>query len=645
MDFFKPVEIKEYYINRIASGMSKYFYINIFDPIFDILNGENVVFNNKIDRNGNLHSDVNGQFISKQSDNFPQNIDINTIKPINFTSEDIKKFDIKGSIKEYYQDKIQGTFVIHPAIGRIDFTAKGLSETLNKNKGKNLYILSKIPEIIKESKFDRIEDKKHDRTDNIKQFHLLYGKIQTGNKQKLILIKIAEDFKGNKFFILKPVQTIKNSLAILPQFYRGNHLQGDYEAITIIADLNPVYNSIVNNSKDDLINAIKSGKVYYKDGAFRTKDRFSNAISTTLENMGAKFRSGAYYIERSLIPLDYLQAMGIAESQTLFKLSAIKTFLDNYSLTDKEVDELIQTAATEMFKSLERDIVKSAQEKEVPVIELGLVNPKTQEVPKAKIKEIQDYWNAQDKKIKELNDKRKKAEKTEKANKSVDVSSSDLQSQINKINENAFKNAPKVEINVIALDEQSRKIAEDYTYNMRYWVKNWEAKNIIKMREDIVDMVQRGARLPELQEYFEQRWGIAKNKAFFLAKNESHIAGSVITKTQYQKLGCTQFKWGRSNSKEKRILHKEYYNKIFDFDNPPIIDERTGQTGLPGQIYNCQCKMQCVVPDINSRLAKRKEVKNSKTILGKIKNAFIHCKQFNDNNTWRYRRFDQRQTI
>ena len=43
----------------------------------------------------------------------------------------------------------------------------------------------------------------------------------------------------------------------------------------------------VINSKDALINAIKSGRIYYQNGAFRTVDRFSNAVATELEKMGA----------------------------------------------------------------------------------------------------------------------------------------------------------------------------------------------------------------------------------------------------------------------------------------------------------------------------------------------------------------------
>lgn len=414
----------------------------------------------------------------------------------------------------------------------------------------------------------------------------------------------------------------------------------------------------VINSKELLINALKSGKIYYKNGAFRTQERFSNAVSQTLESMGAVFKNGAYFINEALIPLEYLQAISIAQTMTATKLYAVKKFLDNYVFSADDLKQYIETAATEMFKTLERDIIQSAQEKNMPIIDLGIVNPKTQEVDKAKIKEIQDYWKNVDKQIKDLNDKKKNAEQQEEARKDKNkgkgknsannpppaISSADLQQKINEINETAFENAPKVEINDTALDKQSRKIAEDYTYNMRYWVKKWEAKNIIKMREDVLNMVKSGQRIDEIQKYFDERWNIAKNKAFFLAKNESNIAASVIKKTEYQKMGCSRFKWERSSAKEKRKLHEKYYDKIFYFDNPPIIDERTGQTGLPRQTYNCLCHMRFVVPTMAELTAQRAKAKGNKTILGKIKNAIFNGKQYN-NNAWKYRRFDQRAAV
>ena len=37
MDTLRPVEVSEYYIQRISKGMQKYFWDNIFKRIFDIL--------------------------------------------------------------------------------------------------------------------------------------------------------------------------------------------------------------------------------------------------------------------------------------------------------------------------------------------------------------------------------------------------------------------------------------------------------------------------------------------------------------------------------------------------------------------------------------------------------------------------------
>lgn len=34
---------------------------------------------------------------------------------------------------------------------------------------------------------------------------------------------------------------------------------------------------------------------------------------------------------------------------------------------------------------------------------------------------------------------------------------------------------------------------------------------------------------------------------------------------------------------------------IFDIDDPPVIDKRTGEKGFPGQLSYCMCIMQAVL--------------------------------------------------
>ena len=435
---------------------------------------------------------------------------------------------------------------------------------------------------------------------------------------------------------LKPVEVSKYYIdrvaSGMSRYFWDNIFKGIFDILK---------NNSVENSKDDVINALKSGRIWYENGAFRTKTRFSSKVSATLEAMGARFQYNAYYIAESLIPFEYVQIIAFVNAQNLAKANRILEHLGGLAavLAGISLDKYIELAVELMFKKLQLDIVKSAQEAKIPVIELGIVQPKVK-LPKAKTKPLEQYWKEQDKKANELRKAIKEAEKKGKE-------TAKLKDKLEEQQKNAYQNAPQldVEIDNIELFEKSKKIAQDYTYNMKYWVKKWEAKNIIEMRKDVLKMVQQGARYERIQEYFEKRWKIAKNKAAFLAKNESDLAGSVIKATDYQELGCPGYVWGRSSAREKRELHKQYYGKFFTWEDKPIIDEKLGIRGYPRQIWNCSCHMLIKPPTMSDIIQKHTEVRNAKrNIFTKIKYAITNGKQCN-NNAWRYRRFGEGQTL
>ena len=231
-------------------------------------------------------------------------------------------------------------------------------------------------------------------------------------------------------------------------------------------------NNIVFNDKNTLTNAINSGRIFYENGAFRSNKPFSNAVAGELENLGAKYRNGAYYIERAMLPLEIENTLALVAAREAAKVAALNGLLLRLADTlgpDTAVKLFIKKATERMFKKLRTDLEESTTEGKVPVIE------------------------------------------------------------------------------VIKTDKQAKKVADDYVYNMDYWVKNWKAKEIGLMRQDIAQMVQGGARTETISKYIQNRWGIAERKAEFLARNESGIAGSVIKDTHYQDMGCTHFMWIKSN--------------------------------------------------------------------------------------------------
>lgn len=94
---------------------------------------------------------------------------------------------------------------------------------------------------------------------------------------------------------------------------------------------------------------------------------------------------------------------------------------------------------------------------------------------------------------------------------------------------------------------------------------------------------------------------VTKKRAAFIAQDQTRKATSAINAARMKDLSIKQFKWDHSGGgKHPRKLHQQYDGQIFEVDNPPIIDERTGERGFPGQCPNCRCRMTPVISYGNS---------------------------------------------
>lgn len=412
----------------------------------------------------------------------------------------------------------------------------------------------------------------------------------------------------------KPVQISEYFLRQIAAGLKKEIYDSVFKQIFEVLNSNSIY-----NDKKTLTNAIQSGRIYYENGAFRSNKPFSNAVADELEKLGAKFKYGAYYIDRALLPVEIENALAIVAARETAKIAALNGLLARLAATvgqETAVKLFIEKAVDMLFKKLQVDLEESTKERKVPVVDVSVDIPEI-DIADTDFQKIDEYHQL-----------------TKEHRKNIEV--------------------PKLNLDEVVIDKRAKKIAEDYTYNMDYWVKNWKAKEIVKMRRTVLHMTQNGARTETIKKYFMTRWGIAERKAEFLARNESGIASSVLKATHYQDMGCTHFKWLRSTSKEKRELHLEYAKEtgnkygiggtnIFAFDNPPIIDERTGQRGLPQETYNCSCNLVGIKNP--QYYINQKRIENAKrNIFTKIKYAIQNSMQRN-NYPWRYGRFGQGQEV
>lgn len=191
------------------------------------------------------------------------------------------------------------------------------------------------------------------------------------------------------------------------------------------------------------------------------------------------------------------------------------------------------------------------------------------------------------------------------------------------LQDRVYKNAKQHKIELITpkLDDfMQNKIAKRYTENLDFWVKNWTENQIIKMRNEVSVMANLGKSTKTIAEYIEREFGTSQKHAKFLARNENSIATSSYLSAKYEAEGFTSFKWHTILDRRERPLHHELDGKVFRFDDPPIIDARTGQKGLPGQTYNCRCTFS---PYIDGEFLqnRRRMFKAQNSLLEKIKNC------------------------
>lgn len=90
--------------------------------------------------------------------------------------------------------------------------------------------------------------------------------------------------------------------------------------------------------------------------------------------------------------------------------------------------------------------------------------------------------------------------------------------------------------------------------------------------------------------------GLTEKRAKLIAIDQTRKVTSAMNVERAKSVGMKKWEWVHSGgSTEPRRLHVQYDGQIFDYDNPPVIDERTGEKGFPGQLINCRCTMAPVL--------------------------------------------------
>jgi phage putative head morphogenesis protein, SPP1 gp7 family len=103
-----------------------------------------------------------------------------------------------------------------------------------------------------------------------------------------------------------------------------------------------------------------------------------------------------------------------------------------------------------------------------------------------------------------------------------------------------------------------------------------------------------GRRPDEIAAEIMRSGEVTASRATLIARTECARVSSLLTQTRAEGIGATNYIWRTSKDRAVRHSHARMEGKVCDFANPPTLSD--GTTTHPGQIYNCRCTMQVILP-------------------------------------------------
>lgn len=168
----------------------------------------------------------------------------------------------------------------------------------------------------------------------------------------------------------------------------------------------------------------------------------------------------------------------------------------------------------------------------------------------------------------------------------INYSEFNIKKNINKFS--IFDNPPFVKI-PIELVNTIRDIAKQYISKISSIYQS-KVKNIA------LHAAQLGT--PDgISHYLMKQRGITKRAAAKGLMNIYRSSFNGVSVALMKENGLNKWRWIYTHrSKVPRKYHEnELKDKIFNINNPPIIDPKTKERGYPGTLENCKCKLQPLI--------------------------------------------------
>lgn len=110
-----------------------------------------------------------------------------------------------------------------------------------------------------------------------------------------------------------------------------------------------------------------------------------------------------------------------------------------------------------------------------------------------------------------------------------------------------------------------------------------------------LEAITTGSRASEVAKEIARSGQVTASRATLIARTEVARTASVLTETRARHVGADSYIWRTAGDSDVRKSHRQMEGKVVQWDEPPTLSD--GTVTHAGQIYNCRCYPEPIVPD------------------------------------------------
>lgn len=127
-------------------------------------------------------------------------------------------------------------------------------------------------------------------------------------------------------------------------------------------------------------------------------------------------------------------------------------------------------------------------------------------------------------------------------------------------------------------------------------IKSIPAEYLKSVESQVWTSVMKGGDMHELSVKLRKSYGISRDRAAFIARDQNNKAKAIIEQARRQELGIVKAVWQHSaGGKVPRKTHVALSGKAYIISQG-AYDSDVGEYVLPGQLPNCRCTSRAVIP-------------------------------------------------